>query len=279
MRTIKAKIIKDAVRDLVLKASFDLRPDVYNALKDAFKKETKTRSKKALGILLENAEIARKKMIPICQDTGLPEVFAEVGNKVNIEGDLDSAINSGVKEGYKKGCLRESVVRCPIARTGPSQSTPAVIHHRIMAGDKVKLTFIAKGFGCENVSKIKMLKPTQGPKEIKDFVVECIKEAGPDACPPYFIGLGIGGSQNKAALLAKEALCHPVSMRKNKSRITKLENEIYKDANKTRIGAMGFGGKFTVLGIKILTHPTHIAGLPVAVNISCHALRTASKIL
>ena len=143
----------------------------------------------------------------------------------------------------------------------------------------MRLTFIAKGFGCENVSKIKMLKPTLGPKEIKDFVVECVREAGPDACPPYFVGVGIGGSQHKAALLAKEALCLPMSIRKNKSRIAKLENEIYKCVNKTRIGTMGFGGKFTALGVRILTHPTHMAGLPVAVNISCHALRTAAKTL
>lgn len=277
MRTIKAEQVKNIVTDLVLKANFSLRPDVYQALRSAAKREKNKKSRKVLQILLENAKIAKFKKIPICQDTGLPEVYVQIGNNVKIAGNLDNAVNSGVKEGYKKGYLRSSVVQCPVSRIGPQRSTPAIIHHKIVPGKKLKITVVAKGFGSENVNKVKMLKPTDGTTEIKEFVVDCVKQAGPNACPPFFIGIGIGGTQNKATLLAKTALNSSITAKNKKRHIAKLEKEIFEEVNKTRIGVMGFGGKFTTLGVKILTHPTHIAGLPVAVNISCHALRTASK--
>jgi len=279
MKTIKAEQVKNTVTDLVLKANFSLRPDVFKALRYAAKKEKNKKARDVLWILLENAKIARKKKIPICQDTGLPEVYVEIGSGIKLTGDLDNAINSGVRQGYKKGYLRSSVVQCPVSREGSASSAPAVIHHKIVPGKRLKITVVAKGFGSENVNKVKMLKPTEGPKEIKEFVVDCVQQAGPNACPPFFIGVGIGGTQNKATLLAKMSLNGTIATRHKKRHIAKLEKDIFKEVNRTKIGVMGFGGKFTALGVNILTHPTHIAGLPVAVNISCHALRTASKTL
>ena len=271
MRTIKASFISKIVSDLSQEANFVLRKDVLLALKLALKKETNERAKSLLESIIENANIAKDEKLAICQDTGLPIVFAELGQDVRIEGDLKTAIIKGVEAGYRKGYLRNSIVQDPLAR-GKSGYAPCVIHIDIVRGNKLKLTVLPKGFGCENKSKLKMLEPTVDIKEIKQFILNCVKDAGPDACPPYMVGVGIGGTADYAMLLAKKALLKEISRPK-----TKLERELLKEINKLNIGPMGLGGKTTCLGVNIETYPTHIAGLPVAVNISCHALRSATK--
>jgi len=279
MRIIKAETIRDIVKELCLEANFALRKDVYSALKTAAKKEKNKRAKKILEILVKNADIARKEKIAICQDTGMAIVFVDIGQDIKVQGSLEKAINQGVSQAYTKGYLRKSIVADPLLRKNTGDNTPAVIHYRIVPGSKIKITVMAKGFGSENVSKTKMLKPTEGESQIADFVANAVKDAGPGACPPFFIGIGIGGSLDKAVALAKEALLLPIGAVNKKRHLARLEKEILAQVNKLKIGPMGFGGAHTALGVKILSCPTHIAGLPVAVNISCHALRTAGKVL
>ena len=286
MREIKVSSIRDAAADLAQRANFILREDVAEALKSALAKETDKRARKILKAIINNAGIAKKEKLAICQDTGLPVVFVEIGQDARITGgSLPEAINQGIELGYAQGSLRRSIVKDPIARGG-SGFTPAIIHTEIVKGDKIKLSLLPKGFGCENKSQTRMFKPTASIDEIKEFILETVEKAGPDACPPFVLGVGIGGTADYAALLAKKALLDKIKNQKSKikntnqnPKIYKLEVELLKEINNLNIGPMGLGGKTTCLGVNILSYPTHIAGLPVAVNISCHALRSAVRIL
>ena len=269
MRKVNALEIKNAIVRLVGQANFALRPDVLISLRRAYRQEIKKQSKKILRALMDNAAYAKKENIAICQDTGMPVIFVEIGNQVMVQGDLNTTINQGIADGYRKFSLRNSIVRDPLRRGG-SKFSPAIIHLDMVKGSRIKLTLLPKGFGCENKSQLKMFKPTAHFKEIKEFIIQTVKIAGPDACPPYVVGVGIGGTADYASLMAKQALLIKIT-KKN----TRLEDDLLKQINKTGIGVMGLGGKITALAVKIKQYPTHIAGLPVAVNISCHALRSA----
>jgi fumarate hydratase subunit alpha len=281
MRVIKAKQIQQAVERLCWQANLVLRPDVLAALKAAYRREKDARPKALLKAVIDNAALARRQKLAVCQDTGLPLVFVELGQEARIAGDLKRAINKGVGLGYKRAFLRNSIVKGPLKRGNPGYA-PAVIHADIVKGDKIKLTVLPKGFGCENKSQLKMFKPTADIAEIKRFVIDAVKAAGPDACPPYVVGVGIGGTADYACLLAKKALLRKLNAKrytlyaKRYTLYAKLEAELLREINNLNIGPMGLGGKTTALAVNIETFPTHIAGLPVAVNISCHALRSAS---
>jgi len=272
MRTIKAEQITRIVSELSLKANFNLTPYILRRLKSAYKTEKVKKAKDALGMIIKNAQIASREKLAICQDTGLPVVFIEIGQNLQIKGDLSNAVKKGIALGYKKGSFRESIVCSPLLR-GRSSYEGAVMHSRFVIGDKLKITVMPKGFGCENKSVLKMFLPTAGIKEIGKFIVDAVKSAGPDACPPYVVGVGIGGTADYASFLAKEAL-----LRKGEMKNSGLENFLLREINKLKIGPMGLGGSHTCLAVNIETYPTHIAGLPVAVNISCHALRSATAI-
>jgi fumarate hydratase subunit alpha len=280
MRIISSDKIKNGVAKLCIQANLFLRKDVLTALKAAHARETHKKAKKILEAIIENARIARKEKLAICQDTGMPVIFVEIGQDVKLKGDLKSAVNKGVELGYRKGYLRNSIIRDPLSR-GPSSFSPAVIHIDVVKGNKLKLTVLPKGFGCENKSQARMFKPTAPLTEIKKFILEAVKDAGPDACPPYVIGIGIGGTADYACLLAKKALIRKIASRQLRatSYVSKLGHDLLKEINKLNIGPMGLGGKTTALAVHIETYPTHIAGLPVAVNISCHALRSAATTL
>jgi fumarate hydratase subunit alpha len=265
-----------------VQANLELRSDVLSALKVAHNKETNTRAKKILREIIDNAGIAKKEKLAICQDTGLPVVFLEVGQNIQfVGGDLNSAIQKGIELGYKKASLRNSIIKDPINRKGASRFSPGIIHIDFVKGSRLKLTVLPKGFGCENKSALKMFNPTAGIEEIKKFIIDAVKSAGPDACPPYVVGVGIGGTADYAGLLAKKALLRKITSYELRvtSYVSKLEQELLKKINRLNIGPMGLGGKNTSLAVNIETYPTHIAGLPVAVNISCHALRSATKTL
>jgi len=276
MRKISTKKITDAVTDLAIKANIFLRSDLLNGLKKALRAETDLRAKNILKTLIENADIAKNKRLPICQDTGMALLFCEIGQQAYISGDIDKAINDGVKKGYAKGFLRKSVVGDPLLRKNTDTNTPSVIHYSFIKGDKVKLTLLPKGFGSENASRTCMLNPTDTEEEILEFVQDVVASKGKDACPPLVIGIGIGGTLDKAASLSKEALLLPITKSNSKKHLSRLEKRILEKINQTGIGPAGIGGKTTCLGVNILDFPTHIAGLPVAINISCHALRSAS---
>jgi len=273
MRYIKAEQIKKIVAGLCYEANVILRPDILGQLKLAFKKEHSSRAKKILKAIIDNAKTALHEKLAICQDTGMPVVFVQLGQDVHVSGgNLTKAINDGVGIGYKRNYLRNSIIKDPITRGKPGFS-PAVIHYEIVPGQKIKITLLPKGFGCENKAQVKMFKPTTNIKVIKEFVVDAVKQAGPDACPPFVVGIGIGGTQDYACLLAKKALLRKIDKQ------SMFEKELLKEINKLGIGPMGLGGKVTCLGVNIETYPTHIAGLPMAVNISCHAMRSASAVL
>lgn len=273
MREIKASQITKAVTELVRRANFLLRKDVLSALRSAYGFEKNKRAKTVLKAILDNAAYAKQKNLAICQDTGMPVVFVEVGQDVKISGDLKAAINKGIEAGYKKFSLRNSIVADPLLRGEPKFS-PCIIHTDIVRGNKIKLTVLPKGFGCENKSQLKMFKPTVSIEEISKFIIDAVNSAGPNACPPYVVGVGVGGSADYAGILAKKAL-----LTKIQAKSSKLEKDLLKQINKTGIGPMGLGGKSTALAVKIKKYPTHISGLPVSVNISCHALRSASVVL
>ena len=279
MRTITQKQIENAVFKTSLKANFVLRKDALDALKNAVKKEKKQSAKNMLKVLIENAKIARSKKIAICQDTGMVCVFCEIGTNVKISGDIKQAINNGIKKAYKEGFLRKSVVDDPLLRKNTNTNTPASINFDFINGSRIKISLIPKGFGSENASFVKMFNPTTPAKEIIGFIVKTVKEAGASACPPLVLGIGMGGTLDKAAVLSKKALLIPIAKKNPKNHIKALEKEILEKINKTNIGPMGLGGKTTCLGANILTYPTHIAGLPVCVNVCCHALRSASVII
>lgn len=270
MRIISSGKIKDAVSELCLRANFILRKDILAALRAAYLKEKNKRAKDILAAIIRNASIAARERLAICQDTGMPCVFIDLGQGVRIAGDLKSAINKGIELGYRKGFLRNSVVKDPLLR-GKSGYQPAIIHIDIVKGNKLKLTVLPKGFGCENKTQLRMFKPTAKIDEIKKFIIEAVKSAGPDACPPYVVGVGIGGTADYACLLAKKVL-----LKKLNNKASKFEKGLLAQINKLNIGPMGLGGETTALALNVETYPTHIAGLPVAVNISCHALRSAT---
>lgn len=280
MRKITEKQISAAVARLCVKANMHLRADIINAFKKARLTESNARSQKILAELLENARVARRESIALCQDTGLPVVFVDVGRDVDVSGvDLHKAIQQGIKLGYARGYLRNSIVPDPLKRLNPTRSTPTVVHFDFGRHKGLKITVLPKGFGSENKTKLGMLSPTHTNAEIKDFIVGAVKEAGPDACPPYILGIGIGGTADYAALLAKKALLRPVHRCNSLKNVAQMEQELFKEINDLDIGPMGLGGKATVLGVNILIYPTHVAGLPVCVNVSCHALRSASDCL
>jgi fumarate hydratase subunit alpha len=279
MRKIKDKDITALVKRLSIEANLNLRKDVLSALKRSLHNEKNLIAKNTIKILIENAETAKRKAIPICQDTGMAEVFCNIGSNVSVEGNITSAINEGVRLGYRDGFLRKSVVSDPLIRKNTGTNTPCVIHYDIVRGNRVKITVIPKGFGSENASCLKMLQPNDTQDEISDFVLDTIKRVGYDACPPLVIGIGIGGTLDKAASLATEAIIRPINKKNPKKHLARLEDIILKKINKTNIGPAGLGGKTTCLGVNVLSFPTHIAGLPLCIKISCHATRSASGII
>ncbi len=276
MRNIASTKITEAVACLCARANFDLRADVLSALHRAQGRESDPRARRLLKMIIENAAIARRERLAICQDTGLPIVFVELGQEVRVSGSLSAAIQQGVARGYRRASLRNSIVRDPLLRGKPGYA-PAIIHIDIVAGSRLKLTVLPKGFGCENKSRLKMFNPTVGIEAIKEFVIDSVRTAGADACPPYIVGVGIGGSADYAGLLAKRALLKKLNARR--TGVGRLEAHLLAAVNRLGIGPMGLGGRITALAVHIETHPTHIAGLPVAVNISCHALRSAMAVL
>ena len=277
---IEAQEITKAVAKMCKEANYFLGNDIVEAYKKALEREERQVAKEILEQLIENAEIARKEEMPICQDTGMAVVFVELGQEVEIEGgNLEEAINVGVSKGYKEGYLRKSVVDGPLDRENTGDNTPAVIHTEVVPGDELKITVAPKGFGSENMSRIKMLKPADGKEGVKEFVLNTVEEAGPNPCPPIIVGIGIGGTFEKAALLAKKSLLRPVGSANEEEKIAKLEEELLAKVNELDVGPQGFGGLTTALDVNVETYPTHIAGLPVAVNISCHVTRHKECIL
>lgn len=276
MRTIKSETISEAVKDLCIKANYFLPEDVKTSLNDAFEAETFPIAKDTLGIIVENYTLAENEFIPICQDTGLACVFVELGQDVHVLGNIEKAINEGVRQGYETGLLRKSCVRDPLRRINTNDNTPAMIYYDIVPGENLKITVAPKGFGSENMSQLKMLKPSDGIDGVIDFVVNVVAEAGPNPCPPIVVGVGIGGTFDKAALLAKKALMRELSTRNDDNFYSDLENVLLEKINALGIGPQGFGGKTTALAVNIEVMPTHIAGLPCAVNINCHATRHVS---
>lgn len=273
MRTIDTETIIKTVSEMCIEASHFLTPDMKEALSKATESEISPLGKQVLDQLSENLRIAGEDMIPICQDTGMAVIFAEVGSDVHVEGNLTDAINEGVRRGYVDGYLRKSVVSDPLLRVNTGDNTPAVIHYDIVPGEKIKLTFAPKGFGSENMSKIFMLKPADGEEGVKSAILSAVKDAGPNACPPMVVGVGIGGTFEKCALLAKKALTREVNKRSDIEWVRNMEEELLDRINRSGIGPGGLGGSTTALAVNINTYPTHIAGLPVAVNICCHVNR------
>lgn len=280
MRSLDIRKIREAVAELCIEANLHLRRDVLGALKGALAKEKNSCAREILSAIIKNAQIASGEFLPLCQDTGMAVIFISLGRDVRLVGGrLEGAINSGLREGSRKGYLRNSIVGDPLLRKNTNDNTPAIIHYNIRPGDKIRISVLPKGFGAENASRIKMFKPTAGTEEIEQFVIDTVREAGGSPCPPLVLGIGIGGTMEYAALLAKEALLRPIDKRNPKLHIAKLEVRLFERLNKLDIGPMGLGGKTTVLGVNILTYPTHIAGLPVALNVSCHSLRSASRVI
>lgn len=280
MREISVKQITEVVKNMCAEANCYLGEDIERALLAAEAAEENPVAKSVLSDILENAKIAREKEVPICQDTGMAVIFLEIGQDAHFtEGDLYEAVNEGVRRGYEEGYLRKSVVSDPVRRGNTGDNTPAVIHTEIVSGDKVKITLAPKGFGSENMSAVKMLKPSDGRQGIMDFVIDTVKKAGSNPCPPIVVGVGIGGTFEKAAILAKKALLRSIEEENGDEFYAEMERELLRVINKTDIGPQGFGGKTTALGVNIETFPTHIAGMPVAVNINCHVTRHLTKIL
>jgi len=279
VRAIKYEEIVARVKELCLDANCNLPMDVYQALVEAEQKEESPLGRDVLDVILQNAQIAREKKMPLCQDTGMVVVFAELGQDVHIEGGLLSdAVDEGVRQAYQEGYFRMSVVEDPLQRVNTKDNTPAVLHVSLVAGDGLRLIVAPKGFGSENMSALKMLKPADGVQGIKDFVVKAVSEAGGNPCPPIIIGVGIGGTMEKAALLAKKAVLRPIGSKHPKPHIAQLESELLELVNKTGVGPQGFGGTQTALALFVEVFPTHIAGLPVAVNINCHVARHAEAV-
>ncbi len=280
MRTVRFNDIVETVERLCIEANCRLNDDLVEALKNAMKKEESPTGRETLRLLLENLEIARNDCIPVCQDTGMAVIFVDIGQDVRVEGGLlEDALNEGVSRGYKNGFLRKSVVGGPFTRINTGDNTPAIIHYNIVAGDKLEIVVAPKGFGSENMSALKMLKPSDGIEGVKDFVLETVNKAGPNPCPPIIVGVGAGGTMEKAAILAKKALLRPVGVHHSDASIREMEIELLDRINQLGIGPAGLGGRITALAVNIEVFPTHIAGLPVAVNINCHVSRHAEAVL
>lgn len=280
MKTIDVSEITRNIREMCIEANHYLTSDMECALKNAVTTEKSPLGKQILSQLQDNLQIAGDDMIPICQDTGMAVIFMEIGQDVHFEGgNLQDAVNEGVRQGYAEGFLRKSVVKDPLLRENTKDNTPAVIHYEMTAGDSVKITVAPKGFGSENMSQIKMLKPSDGLQGVKDFVCKVVEDAGPNPCPPIVVGVGIGGTFDKAAYLAKKALMRSVDQRNSVPFYAQLEEELLESVNALGIGPQGFGGRTTALAVNIEQYPTHIAGLPVAVNLNCHVTRHMTEVL
>ena len=278
MREINATEITKNIKEMCILANHYMADDMKNALNNAINTETTELGRQVLDKLEENLDIAQKEMIPICQDTGMAVIFIEIGQEVHLVGDTyEHAINEGVREGYTEGYLRKSIVKDPIYRENTKDNTPAVIHYSMVPGDKIKITVAPKGFGSENMSKVYMLKPADGIEGVKNAILTAVKEAGPNACPPMVVGVGIGGTFEKCAIMAKKALTRDLNIKPEKEYVRNLEEEMLEKINERGIGPAGLGGKNTALAVNIETYPTHIAGLPVAVNICCHVNRHITR--
>ena len=280
MREVSAKTITEAVAKLCQEANYYLGEDVVKSLEESMSKEESPLGKSVLQQLLENARIAREEAVPICQDTGSAVVFVEVGQEVHIvDGLLRDAIDAGVAKGYTEGYLRASMLSHPLNRKNTGNNTPAIIYTEIVSGDHIKITVVPKGGGSENMSSLRMLKPSDGVEGVKNFVVEAVKQAGSNPCPPLVVGVGIGGTFEQVALLAKKALLRPIFEHSSNPDNAKLEQELLESINNTGIGPQGLGGRTTALWVNVETFPAHIASLPVAININCHACRHKEVIL
>ena len=274
MRTVHVEEITRNIKEMCIEANHFLSPDTKEAMENAVATEKSPLGCQILGQLKENMQIAGEDMIPICQDTGMAVIFMEIGQEVHFEGgSLEDAINEGVRQGYVDGFLRKSVVKDPLIRENTKDNTPAIIHYEMTTGDKVKITVAPKGFGSENMSRVFMLKPADGIEGVKNAILTAVKDAGPNACPPMVVGVGIGGTFEKCALMAKKALTRPVNQHSDIPYVKEMEEELLEKINRTGIGPGGLGGTTTALAVNINTYPTHIAGLPVAVNICCHVNR------
>lgn len=280
MRIIDAEHITQNIKEMCIEANYFLSEDVESAIIESYAKEKSTLGKQILIQLETNIKIAKDEQIPICQDTGMAVVFMNIGQDIHIKGlDIEAAINEGIRQGYKEGYLRKSIVKDPIERENTKDNTPGVIHYNIVPGEKVEIVVAPKGFGSENMSKVFMLKPSDGIEGVKEAVIETVKNAGPNACPPMVVGVGIGGNFEKCTYLAKKALTRDLNKHSEIKHIRDTEEELLIKLNKLGIGPGGLGGNTTVLGVNIETYPTHIAGLPVAVNICCHVNRHVRRII
>ena len=279
MKEISAQKITQVVKRLCIQANCFLPGDMKNRIEESYAQETWPQAKEILERIMENYRIADEQAKPICQDTGVACVFVTIGQDVHVEGNLAEAIHEGVRQGYAEGYLRKSVVRDPLDRVNTGDNTPAMIYYDIVPGDKLEITVAPKGFGSENMSQIKMLKPSDGLQGVKDFILKVVEEAGPNPCPPIVVGVGVGGTFDKAAFMAKKALMRSVDQRHPEPFWAELEAEMLQKVNELGIGPQGFGGKTTALAVNIESCPTHIAGLPVAVNINCHVTRHKTEVL
>ena len=279
MREIQAAKITEVVKRLCIEANCHLPQDMKDRIQACYNQEPWPQAKEILERIIENYQIADEKDQPICQDTGMACVFLKIGQEVHVQGDLSEAIHEGVRQGYTEGFLRKSVVRDPLDRVNTKDNTPAMIYYDLVPGDKLEITVAPKGFGSENMSRIKMLRPSDGVEGVKEFVLQTVEEAGPNPCPPIVVGVGIGGTFDKAALMAKQALMRSVEERNAVPYYAELERELLEKVNALGIGPQGFGGKTTALAVNIEQCPTHIAGLPVAVNINCHVTRHKTEVL
>ena len=279
MREISAQLITETVKRLCIEANCYLPSDLQHRIEECFTQEPWPQAKEILERIVENYTIAREKAQPICQDTGVACVFLKIGQDVHVTGSIEDAVNAGVRQGYGEGYLRKSVVRDPLDRVNTGDNTPAMIYYELVPGDKLEITVAPKGFGSENMSAIKMLRPSDGLQGVKDFVKKVVEDAGPNPCPPIVVGVGVGGTFDKAAYLAKKALMRSVDERNADPFYAKLEEELLREINALGIGPQGFGGKTTALAVNIEKFPTHIAGLPVAVNINCHVTRHKTEVL
>ena len=278
MRTLDVSAIIDHIAKMCMDANYYVGEALMMALKKAKNDETSELGKNILGQIIENDEIAAQTHVPMCQDTGFVIAFVEIGTDLQLIGDLEDAINEGIRRGYDKGYLRKSVVQHPLNRINTKDNTPAIVHYKITPGDQLKITIAPKGAGSENQSQLRMLKPSDGYEGVKQVVIDTVLKAGGNPCPPIIVGVGIGGSFEKCALIAKEALMRPLDDISDDEIAAKLERELMTEINELNVGPMGFGGKTTALAVKVNTYPCHIAALPVAVNIQCHAARHLTKI-
>jgi len=279
VREIDALKITETVKNLCIKANCHLSKDIKECIEKSCKDEIWAQAKEILECIIENYRISDKNNQPVCQDTGVACVFLKIGQDVHIKGDITEAVNEGVRQGYEQGYLRKSVVRDPLDRVNTGDNTPAMIYFEIVPGDKIEITVAPKGFGSENMSRVAMLRPSDGLQGVKDFIIQTVEEAGPNPCPPIVVGVGIGGTFDKAAFLAKKALIRPVNVSNDDMFYANLEKELLEEINNLGIGPQGFGGKTTALAVNIEKYPTHIAGLPVAVNINCHVTRHSTEVL